>query len=92
MVLLGSDARLRFVDPAKPEQGLDWIIPGQPVGVEIVDADMDLRSDLPDRVAASLGVPGSADRLLLVLEETGIVSEDRRDPLDSRHSEFDGCG
>lgn len=71
VVLLGADARLRFTAIADPEETVDWTLPGMPLGLEITDADMNLRMDLRDRVAGTLGVEGRPDRLFVVLEETG---------------------
>lgn len=76
VVLLGADAKLRFfdattADSADDEAGIDFVLPGQALGLEVKDADMNIREDIRDRVPASLGVEGGGDRLFVILEETG---------------------
>ena len=70
LLLLGSDAKARFVsydDPTKPAQPL---VPGQPIAFEIQDKDMDLNPHQKDRVPAILRLQGAEDGLFVVLEET----------------------
>jgi len=74
VVLLGADASLRFTAADAPDTALEWILPGQPLGLEISDADMNLRADLRDRVAATVGVEGHSDRTFVILEETAVDS------------------
>lgn len=83
VVLLGADATLRFtaVDATDAADSTDssdappeWLLSGQPLGLEISDPDMNLRTDLRDRIAATVGVEGQADRTLVILEETAVDS------------------
>ena len=72
LLLLGSDAKLRFIAPdLKSHQALEGIVPGVPVGLEITDADMNLNTLKVDRVAAELTCRGLGSSLFVVLRETG---------------------
>lgn len=70
LLLLGTDAKARFVsfdDPTKPAEPL---VPGQPLAFEIQDKDMDLNPHEKDRIPAVLRLQGADDGLFVVLEET----------------------
>ena len=72
VLLLGSDAKLKFTDE-KPdsEEPAKGIIPGDPITMEIADADMNLNTLKADRVAAELTVKDGPAALFVVLKETG---------------------
>lgn len=72
VLLLGSDAKLRFFesrDPAAPD--LKALVPNDPMGVEVQDADMNINYLKADRVAAQLVDKELGTTLLVVLKETG---------------------
>ena len=72
LLLLGSDARLRFVtDDPTSDEAVRGIVPNDVVHIEVADADMNLNTRKVDRIAAELSVKGGATRLFVVLGETG---------------------
>jgi len=72
VLLLGADARLRFLELGSADgTELKAITPGTPITIEIADADMNLNTLRTDRVAAELVVKESATSLFVVLTETG---------------------
>lgn len=72
LVLLGTDAEVAFVRPNK-EDRLEVIVPGEPFGVRVVDADMNIDPRSVDRVQIRL-TTDNGDWLEGVLEETGVDS------------------
>jgi hypothetical protein len=71
ILLLGTDATLRFIDKDDPARDISYLIVGEPVHVEISDRDMNMRPDLIDRIPASLLTARGGAPLLVILEETG---------------------
>ena len=72
LLLLGSDARLRFVgDDDKADQDVRGIVPNDPVYLEVADADMNVNLLRTDRVAATVRVKHASASLFAVLRETG---------------------
>ena len=71
VLLLGTDAEARFTDLAKSDGEAEAATPGQAMGVEIKDADMNSDSTKRDRMLASVKVDGTASQLSVILEETG---------------------
>ncbi|HUS46505.1 MAG TPA: sugar-binding protein [Phycisphaerae bacterium] len=71
LLLLGSDAKVRFFIPAEKDDDVKGIVPGDPVGVEIADADMNINTRKIDRVAAEMKAMDSGAALFVVLAETG---------------------
>ena len=73
VVLLGSDASLRFADPAAPDKDAACAAIGWPLMPEVKDPDMDLDRKVIDRIAVE--VTGADDApVLAVLGETGPSS------------------
>jgi hypothetical protein len=70
VVLLGSDAESRFTDYLEPHKDAPTLLPGRPLGLEVSDRDMNVTPSI-DRVTAVVSVRGQAQKLLVVLEETG---------------------
>ena len=70
VLLLGSDARVSFKHFELHDQGIDAVLPGDPVRVEITDPDMNLYDVKHDRIMATVKADGSQTPLLLVLKET----------------------
>ncbi len=71
VLLLGTDAETRFTDTAKSNEEAEAATPGQAMGIEIKDADMNADPTRPDRLLASVKVDGTASHLSVILEETG---------------------
>ena len=70
LLLLGSDAKARFISYADPTKPAEPLVPGQPLAFEIQDKDMDLNPHEKDRVPAVLKLQGADEGLFVVLEET----------------------
>ncbi len=72
VLLLGSDAKFKFLaatlDNEEPLQG---VVPGTPLGLEILDADMNLNTQKVDLVAAELRCRDLGTSLFVILRETG---------------------
>jgi Carbohydrate family 9 binding domain-like len=72
LLLLGSDAKLRFVtDDPKSDEAVKGIVPNDVVHVQVTDADMNINTRKVDRVAAKLRVKDGAAELFVILGETG---------------------
>ncbi len=73
LVLLGSDAAITAVKPGKTAESLAAIIPGEPLGVRIADADMNtdphVRNQIKVKFASSAG-----QALVGYLRETEVSS------------------
>ncbi|MBN2582521.1 MAG: hypothetical protein JXL80_05590 [Planctomycetes bacterium] len=74
LLLLGSDARLKFVaagESAEDAATVAAVVPGDAVGLEIADADMNVNTQKVDRIAAEVVSKKTGATLLVVLNETG---------------------
>lgn len=71
LLLLGSDAKLKFVKDAESDEEAKGIVPHDVMCVEVADADMNINTRKVDRVPAELVVKDGASRLFIVLRETG---------------------
>ena len=69
LALLGTDAEITFVRPGT-EKTVEVIIPGEPAGVRIADADMNLDRKTKDKIEVTLR-SACGDRVTGYLEETG---------------------
>ncbi len=70
--LLGSDSRVTFLDDAG-QPGLDGLVPGKTLRVQVEDPDMNLSPEKKDRVGLTLRT-GAGETRTLVLEETTPTS------------------
>ncbi|MBS3821786.1 MAG: hypothetical protein KGY81_08500, partial [Phycisphaerae bacterium] len=71
VLLLGTDAEVRFVDAEQPDKAPIAPTSGQPLGVAITDPDMNADPDARDRILCQVGMAGSVNRMYVVLAETG---------------------
>ena len=71
VLLLGADAKARFVSFEEPDEASAGIVPGHPLAVEITDQDMNINTFRIDRIAAEVKVKGVPGSLFVVLRETG---------------------
>ncbi|NRA40424.1 MAG: hypothetical protein HRU15_19930 [Planctomycetes bacterium] len=80
IVLLGTDAQLRFYDIEASENSEDndtspeFVSVGDIISIEVTDKDMNIRHDIRDSIALSLSAQHSAQEILLILKETEINS------------------
>jgi hypothetical protein len=74
LLLLGSDAKLRFTAPFDPEEDLGQIVPGMAIGLEILDKDMNLSHHRIDRISAEVFMKDSPHSVFVVLGETDVAS------------------
>jgi hypothetical protein len=70
IVLLGTDATLRFIDPDNVDKAPGHVAVGNVVAVEVTDPDMNILPNSRDRVAVKLSGQQSGQTALLILEET----------------------
>jgi len=70
IVLLGTDATLRFIDPDNANKAPGHVAVGDVIAVEVTDPDMNILSNSRDRVAVKLSGQQSGQTTLLILEET----------------------
>ena len=72
VLLLGTDAETRFTAATSPtEESPTAATPGNAMGVEVKDADMNRDPSQRDRLLTSVKVEGSTSELSLILLETG---------------------
>jgi hypothetical protein len=69
LLLLGSDATVKLVKPGTEEE-LTSIVGGEPIGLRLADADMNLDRKVRDRVKVKLAAPNGSV-VTGYLEETG---------------------
>jgi len=73
LLLLGSDAKLRFIGARlDSEDEVRGIVPNEPIGVQVHDADMNINTLKVDRIAAEVSVKERGAALFVVLQETGV--------------------
>ncbi len=70
VLLLGSDARVKFKHFEDNDLELKGVLPGDPVRVEITDPDMNLLDIKADRIMATVKVDKTDTPVMLVLKET----------------------
>jgi hypothetical protein len=72
VLLLGTDATVRFIDAVNAGTSARPILAGQSMGVEVLDEDMNLDPGRRDRAMVSVKGKGARSYLYAVLEETGV--------------------
>ncbi len=82
ILLLGSDADVAIA-PVQAGDTDGAVVPGQPIQVEVHDADMDLSPHVADRVLATIQVRDGAP-MAVILGETGPATGVFRATLDTR--------
>ena len=70
VLLLGSDGELSCTSLGGDNEPLTGILPGEPLRVEVKDADMNVYPSKRDRVSVSCQVKGTQQPLLMILKET----------------------
>lgn len=70
VLLLGSDGELRCSSLESVDEDLTGILPGQPLRVEVKDADMNVYPSKRDRISVTCRVKGTELPLLMILKET----------------------
>ena len=70
LLLLGSDAKVRFISADDPSKPVKPLIPGEILAFEVQDKDMDLNPHKRDQVPAVLRIKGDENGLFVILEET----------------------
>ncbi|NQT93563.1 MAG: hypothetical protein HQ559_12450 [Lentisphaerae bacterium] len=71
VLLLGTDGKAQFVDAADPRRPPPPVVPGEALGVRVVDRDMNTSDRLRDKVMAAVRVKNTRSSLYVILEETG---------------------
>ncbi len=74
LLLLGSDAKLAFVEPsgtAEEAEPMKVTVPGSSVGLRVTDVDMNLNTLRVDRILSRVEAAHSRASVLAVLSETG---------------------
>ncbi|MDA0840665.1 MAG: hypothetical protein O2857_23085, partial [Planctomycetota bacterium] len=71
VLLLGTDANSRFVDAKGASSFTRAVVPGEPIGIEVTDADMNTNGETREHVLASVRLKGSASSMYVILRETG---------------------
>ncbi|NQZ66508.1 MAG: hypothetical protein HRT89_00430 [Lentisphaeria bacterium] len=69
LLLLGTDAEIAFIKPGT-KKSLKTILPGEPLGIQVTDMDMNLNQKKPDKIKISVSSE-NGDMLEAFLEETG---------------------
>lgn len=69
LLLLGTDAEITFVRP-RTEDPLTAIIPGEPIGVRVKDADMNLDTEKKDKIKIAFNAQ-NGDIIIGYMEEIG---------------------
>jgi hypothetical protein len=72
VLLLGTDASVRFTNAKQPGTAAKPILVGQSIGIEVIDHDMNLQATRRDRAMASLKEKGGRSYMYAILEETGV--------------------
>ena len=72
VLLLGTDATVRFTDVKASKASGRPILSGQSMGIEVVDHDMNLQPVRRDRAIVSVMEKGGRSYMYAILEETGV--------------------
>jgi len=71
VLLLGTDGKAHFVDADDPRRPPAPVVPGEALGVRVVDRDMNISDLSRDKVMAAVRVKNTRSSLYVILEETG---------------------
>jgi hypothetical protein len=71
VLLLGTDATVRFTHFRRPAKAARPIQPGQSIGIEVTDQDMNLLPTRRDRVMVAVKERSARSYIYAILEETG---------------------
>ena len=74
VLLLGTDATIRLTNVKNADHAAQPITPGQSIGIEVVDHDMNVNPGRRDRVMVRVKEKGSRATMYAILEEAGTDS------------------